>query len=285
VIGTDGLHSNVRTLAFGPESEFAKPFGKYVGIWTMPNLFDLDRQYLSSYLPGKRVAVLQYGREKHTRGMALFSSPRLTFDRQDPDAAKAIINQVLRDHDEHWGVRELLQTLGAASDLYFDDITQIHMPTWSKGRVALVGDAGYAPTLMSGQGTSVALVGGYVLASELARAGGDHTVAFPAYEAAMRRYVELNQAIPDQAEEFTVPDTWEEIRRKNEAVKEMLLAVEGIPVTERENDRTTATVVTQAANAIELSLVQTAAAAPSTSVSPLRGHTSPPAGSMSPTIP
>lgn len=69
------------------------------------------------------------------------------------------------------------------------------MPAWSKGRVALVGDAAYGPSPLSGQGTSLALVGAYVLAGELKRAQGDYTKAFAAYEQEMRQFVEKNQKI------------------------------------------------------------------------------------------
>jgi 2-polyprenyl-6-methoxyphenol hydroxylase-like FAD-dependent oxidoreductase len=81
------------------------------------------------------------------------------------------------------------------SDLYFGEIAQIHMANWSKGRIALVGDAGYCPSPRSGQGTSLALVGAYVLANELARHGSDYAGAFARYEAQMRPFVEINQAL------------------------------------------------------------------------------------------
>lgn len=78
---------------------------------------------------------------------------------------------------------------------YFDEICQIHMPTWSKDRITLVGDAAYGPSPLSGQGTSLALVGAYVLAGELKNAHGDHSRAYVAYEKEMRKFVEKNQKI------------------------------------------------------------------------------------------
>jgi 2-polyprenyl-6-methoxyphenol hydroxylase-like FAD-dependent oxidoreductase len=82
-----------------------------------------------------------------------------------------------------------------APDYYFDVAAQIDMPHWSQGRVVLVGDAGYCPSPLSGQGTSVALIGAYVLAGELAAAGGVYQTAFHQYEEALRPFVLRNQAL------------------------------------------------------------------------------------------
>src|SRR5690606_28137707 len=92
-----------------------------------------------------------------------------------------------------WFVPELIAAAGSAEDFYFDSMTQIHMPTWSSGRVALLGDAAYGPSFFSGQGTSIALVGAYVLAGELAT-HDDHAAAFRAYERTARAFIEANQA-------------------------------------------------------------------------------------------
>jgi len=82
-----------------------------------------------------------------------------------------------------------------APDFYFDAMAQVRMPSWHTGRVAVLGDAGYCPSPLSGQGTSLALVGAYVLAAELAAAAGDQRAGFTAYERRMRPFVELNQAL------------------------------------------------------------------------------------------
>jgi 2-polyprenyl-6-methoxyphenol hydroxylase-like FAD-dependent oxidoreductase len=82
-----------------------------------------------------------------------------------------------------------------ASDWFFDKAAQINMPRWSQGRVVLVGDAAYCASPMSGQGTSIALIGAHVLAGELAAASGDHLRAFAEFESVMRPFVEANQAL------------------------------------------------------------------------------------------
>jgi 2-polyprenyl-6-methoxyphenol hydroxylase-like FAD-dependent oxidoreductase len=83
VIGADGLHSNVRALAFGPESSFARPRNQYCGIFTIRNILNMDRQWFMLSLPGKSVSIMQYGHDKHTRSLFVFSSPQLDFDRHD----------------------------------------------------------------------------------------------------------------------------------------------------------------------------------------------------------
>ena len=94
-----------------------------------------------------------------------------------------------------WETPRLLAAMWRADDFYFDAMAQIRMDCWSAGRVTLLGDAGYCPSPLSGQGTSLALVGAYVLADSLAGAGGDHRAGFARYEQRMRGFVALNQAL------------------------------------------------------------------------------------------
>jgi 2-polyprenyl-6-methoxyphenol hydroxylase-like FAD-dependent oxidoreductase len=108
-----------------------------------------------------------------------------------------------------WEFPRLLEEMRDASDFYFDDVSQVRMDRWSNGRIALVGDAACGPTLITGQGTSMALVGAYVLAGELASAGGDYRAAFARYEQECRSYMEQNQQIARKARELRMPATWE----------------------------------------------------------------------------
>src|SRR5215472_969937 len=106
-----------------------------------------------------------------------------------------------------WEVPRLLTAMRTADDLFSDSVSQIRMSAWTKGRVALVGDAGYAPSFLSGQGSSLAVVGGYQLAAALAAAGGDHRLAFPEYERSMRHYVEQNQQLAPKSSGTLIPKT------------------------------------------------------------------------------
>jgi 2-polyprenyl-6-methoxyphenol hydroxylase-like FAD-dependent oxidoreductase len=121
----------------------------------------------------------------------MFLSPEAAYDRRDTDRQQQILAEVFASHG--WIAPRLLDAMPAAPDFYFDGLNVVEMESWSSGRVALVGDAAYCPSPASGQGTSLALVGAYVLAGELAASGGDHKSAFAAYQQRMRHFVTVNQ--------------------------------------------------------------------------------------------
>jgi 2-polyprenyl-6-methoxyphenol hydroxylase-like FAD-dependent oxidoreductase len=108
----------------------------------------------------------------------------------------------------------MVRALRAADDLFFDVISQIRMPAWSRGRVALVGDAAYAPSFLTGQGSSLALVGAYMLAGALATAR-DHGTAFADYERGTRGFVEQNQALVAEGDALLFPTTAEALARRD----------------------------------------------------------------------
>ena len=74
-----------------------------------------------------------------------------------------------------------------------DGVTQVALPTWSRGRTALLGDAAYCPSLLAGEGAALAMAGAYLLAGELGRAQGNHRIAFPRYEQMFRPFIERRQ--------------------------------------------------------------------------------------------
>ena len=93
-----------------------------------------------------------------------------------------------------WHTPRLIESLPDAYDFYFDEMSQVRLPRWSTGRVALLGDAAFGPSPMSGQGTSLALIGAFLLAHHLGE-GSDPTTAFDLWETEFRPIVELNQAL------------------------------------------------------------------------------------------
>ena len=193
VVGADGLHSGVRTLAFGDESQFIRDLGHYIAIYTTPNHLSLDRWELLYAVPGKTTNVYSTRQDTNAKALFLFAAPPLHYDRRDIHQQKKILAETFAGVG--WEIPRLLDSMWAAPDFYFDSISQVHMNRWSNGRVALAGDASYGPSPASGQGTSLALVGAYVLAGELAAAAGDHRTAFLRYEKEMRAYVEQNQQL------------------------------------------------------------------------------------------
>jgi 2-polyprenyl-6-methoxyphenol hydroxylase-like FAD-dependent oxidoreductase len=216
VIGADGLHSAVRRLAFGPEQDYLRHLGMYVAIMDLPAEVGIERLNPMYNYPGHLAGILRY--KQKALGILMFRSPLLDFDYHDLDAQKKIILDAFAGHP-HWKVPELLDAVRADPECYFDSVSQIHLPTWHTGRVALVGDAAHCAALLSGRGTSLALTGAYFLAEELEKAGGDHKPAFTGYELRQRPYVEFAQASVDEGSKLVVPETWQEIDARNEDIR------------------------------------------------------------------
>src|SRR5581483_8218792 len=95
--------------------------------------------------------------------------------------------------EKEWELPSLLKSMNTTKDFFFDVVSQVRMDTWSKGRIALVGDAGYCPTLLTGYGSQLAMVGAYILAGELKAANGDYQKAFQVYEKELSPFVEQKQ--------------------------------------------------------------------------------------------
>ncbi|MFX0574105.1 FAD-dependent monooxygenase [Nocardia nepalensis] len=213
VIGADGAHSNTRRLVFGPESDFIRHMGYYISIYTTPNLLELDRWELDHNTPGTIAGSYSARRNTEAKAVFAFESEQLDYDYRDVEQQKKILAD--RFAGQGWQVPELLAHLDTAEDFYFDAMAQIHMDDWSKGRVALVGDAGYCASPLSGQGADLSLVGAYILAGELAAAGGDHTIAFARYHAEMRPMVEACQSFAEGVGKWYAPPSNSMIRMRN----------------------------------------------------------------------
>jgi 2-polyprenyl-6-methoxyphenol hydroxylase-like FAD-dependent oxidoreductase len=192
VVGADGLHSAVRALVFGPEDRFRYDLGGYVSVFRTTTELNLDGWELMHTMPatngtGGRTAALYPLAPPEAIAMLFFAAPPLHYDRRDVEAQKRIVAEAFAGAG--WQAPRLLADMWRAPDFYFDRLCQIQLDRWSHGRVVLLGDAGYCGSPMAGNGTSMALVGAYVLAGELAVAGGDHRTAFDRYEREMRAFV------------------------------------------------------------------------------------------------
>ncbi|MDL4815382.1 FAD-dependent monooxygenase [Actinomadura opuntiae] len=196
VVGADGAHSNTRRLVFGPEEQFISHLGTYLAVWTAPNFLGLDRWQVFHQMPGSAWGggVMSVRDNEEVRVYLGFESEQpIAYDYRDSAAQKKILADALAGGG--WELPRLLDAMWDAPDFHFDSMAQIHMDSWSKGRIVLLGDAGYCGSPLSGQGTSMAMVGAYVLAGELKAAGGDHRAAFAGYERELRGYVAANQEL------------------------------------------------------------------------------------------
>ena len=186
VIGADGMHSGVRRIAFGPESRYVEHLGYYIAGWDLPNDIGADDATRYYNEPGRMASVTADLRDPDQAGaLVVFASPRLDYDWHDLDQQKKLVTDMFTGMP--WHVPHLLDALRDAPEMYFDSISRVTVPNWWKGRVALLGDAGFGLTL-GGMVVGASVVGAYVLAGELAVAGGDHSVAFPAYQQRLSAY-------------------------------------------------------------------------------------------------
>lgn len=185
VVGADGVHSAVRALAFGPESDFVRPLGGYGALFTVPDPGDLDDWFLMFNAPGGLVAGLRPERGGTAKASLTFRTAE-RHGRLDREAQQRLLAE--RFAGVGWRVPSFLAALPEADDFFFDSIDQVYVDRWSRGRVVLLGDAGYCGSPLAGMGTSMSLVGAYVLAGELAAAASP-AEAFEEYQAVMAAYV------------------------------------------------------------------------------------------------
>ena len=228
VIGADGMHSAVRRIAFGPEARFVSHLGYHVAGWDLPAGDDLGADTLAYNVPGRLASIGRSEREpSRASAFMVFASEQRA---HDPHDARRLIEDAYAGLG--WRVPELIASLGQAEDLYFDAIARVDVAPWSRGRIALVGDAACGATL-GGMGTGTALVAAYVLAGELAR-GGD---AFTRYETALRDYARRCQKGGDRAGRFLAPKRGLGARIRNRMLRSPrvleLMLKEGRKVTAR----------------------------------------------------
>ncbi|MFC8087010.1 FAD-dependent monooxygenase [Streptomyces sp. NPDC057340] len=212
VFGADGTHSRTREMLFGPEERFHRHLGYCFAVFTMPNTLGLSHETVMWNAPGRAAAVYAVGADEEVHAFLNFAQPDPPRDAfADPDARRALLTDVFADAG--WEVPGILGALRDADDVFFDAVGQIRMPRWTSGRVALLGDAAYAPSFLTGQGTSLALVGAYMLAASLA--DRDHAEGFAAYEHATRDFVTLNQDLVGEGGATLFPTTAQALEQRN----------------------------------------------------------------------
>lgn len=217
VIGADGMHSRTRESLFGPEKRFHRYLGYRFALFTMPNVFGLSREVVLWNAPGRAAALYAVGTTDELHAFLTFHRPHPPLDGvRHPDAQRKLVADAFADAG--WEVPAILGAMRDADDPFFDTASQIRMPRWSRGRAALVGDAAYAPSFLTGQGTSLALAGAYMLAHAL-DTHRDHASAFAAYEHGVRDFVAANQALVDAGGATLFPTTARALERRNAVLR------------------------------------------------------------------
>lgn len=213
VIGADGIHSGVRALAFGDEDQFVRHLGPYAAIWDLPDdQFAPGAGYMYSH-PGRTVLVERPTDGTPARAFLAFV-PETPGSVNTRDSAELVRTVRKAFAEDRWRTAEIIDTLPRAEDVYFDTVSQVRMDRWSSGRIALIGDAAYAPAFLSGQGTSIAMAGAYVLAGELSR-HDDPQQAFANYEYRLRDYVVKNQDLALRTDSTVISRTRGQLLRRN----------------------------------------------------------------------
>ena len=242
VVGADGVHSNVRSKAFGDERRFVHDLDMCVSIFTVPNRLQLDYSGRLFSQPGTVAGVYSARHNTEARAMFFFKASAEEMACREPAQQKAIVRRAFAG--QSWVVPQLLVDMDQAPDFYFDSISQVQLENWSRGRVVLLGDAASCASPLSGMGTGIAIVGAYVLAHELAGAQS-HTEAFARYQQILTPFVEKSQKFArDAAKSGFAPDT-----RLGILIRDLVmrLVIPRIPVEVMLKD------VLAAANAVKLS--------------------------------
>ncbi|MBB1154363.1 FAD-dependent monooxygenase [Amycolatopsis dendrobii] len=166
LVGADGIHSTVRRLVFGDESRFLR----YLGFHTAAFLFRSPE--IHAVADGRFCLTDTVGRQMGFYGLRAGTVAAFAVHRTPDPALPGDLRESLLDTygSLGWMVPEALRHCPPSGEIYYDQVAQIEMPAWSKGRVTLVGDAAYAVSLLAGQGASLGIAGAYVLAEQLNRA-------------------------------------------------------------------------------------------------------------------
>jgi 2-polyprenyl-6-methoxyphenol hydroxylase-like FAD-dependent oxidoreductase len=222
VIGAGGLHSPVRKLVFGPEGRFEKYLGYYAASFSTDGYPPREpRAYVSYATPGRQVSRYSLRGDRAVFFFVFSRETKLLVGQHDLKAQKDILRKVFGE--DGWECPDILKAMETCSDLYFDSVSQIRMDTWSRGRVALIGDACFCPSLLAGQGSALAMTGAYVLAGELKKSDGDYHIAFRNYEQLFHPLIIRKQRAAERFSGSFAPKTKFGIFVRNQVIRLMSL--------------------------------------------------------------
>ena len=200
LVGADGIHSTVRRLVFGPEDRFLR----FLGFHTCAYTFDAPR--IHAEVNGRFCLTDTVGRQMGLYGLRDGRVATFAVHRTPDPAVPADLRGAIRDAygSLRWIVPEALAACPPEREIYYNQVAQIELPRWSKGRVVLVDDAAYAVSLLVGQGASLGIAGAWVLADQLGRTDRIDQ-AFAAYERLWRPVAEEKQQVARSAARWFLP--------------------------------------------------------------------------------
>lgn len=205
VIGADGIYSATRRMVFDKNEYKLFHLGSYLSTFSIPNYLNLSHIDVLCESNQKLASLVSDKDPKMARAGFMFRSQHTLENIRDEIEQQQFLRSIYQDFG--WETPKILEHMTTCDDFYFDSNTQVKMKRWTKGRVALLGDAGYCASPLSGQGNNLALVGAYILAGELKMAQGDHALAFKRYNELLQPFVEATQKFGvSVSESFLVVD-------------------------------------------------------------------------------
>jgi 2-polyprenyl-6-methoxyphenol hydroxylase-like FAD-dependent oxidoreductase len=222
VIGADGLHSAVRKLVFGNEDRFEKFLGYSVAAFEANGYQPRDEDiFVNCSSPGRQVGRLSL-RNNRTLFLFVFTDDRgRRVDPNDADAHKAALHSEFGNLG--WECPQILAAMDSCNELYFDRVSQIRMDTWSQGRVGLIGDAAFCPSLLAGQGSALAMIAAYVLAGELGKPHNPPEQALKRYELLLHPFMLAKQNAAGKFAASFAPKTRTGLFFRNQVTKALAI--------------------------------------------------------------
>lgn len=188
LIGADGVHSLTRKLVFGPEEQFSHYLGYTIACYPLPDRYGIGHAWKMHVDPRRLAGAYCSKQEGEIVTLFMYEAAEREYLSREQRLPR--LRQVFEGMG--WVTRQMLADTPVTENIFMDAVTQIQMPTWQQGRVALVGDACGCPTLISGQGASLAMGGAYLLAEALGETS-DYREAFRLYEQRVRPHVQTQQ--------------------------------------------------------------------------------------------
>lgn len=193
VIGADGLHSTTRRMVFDKDEYQLINLGAYCSVFSIPNYLNLNHTEVQCEANQKLISLSSDKNPKIAEAAFMFRVQNVLNNLRDESEQQRFLRNTFQDFG--WETPKILELMSGSDDFYFDLVTQVKMKSWTKGRVALLGDAGYCASPLSGQGNNLAMIGAYILAGELKQAGDNYHRAFKRYNELLHPFVEANQKL------------------------------------------------------------------------------------------
>jgi 2-polyprenyl-6-methoxyphenol hydroxylase-like FAD-dependent oxidoreductase len=211
VFGCDGIHSIVRKIWFGNETEYSHFLGQYFSIAIVNKSLIAESTIQLYGEPNKGIMLNAYN-NKTDIVFTFRPEQEITYDFRNQEQLKQIVFEQMKGMS--WRASELKEELLNSKSFYFDKFCQIKMSSWTKGRIALVGDAGYCASPAAGMGGSLAIIGATALADALEKHEGNYKLAFQDYNKELRPFIEEVQEGAVNMLEILLPRTEEDIRKR-----------------------------------------------------------------------